>query len=312
MRQLTVCGEDISVFRLVLKQDPDPAERTAAHFLKRVIALSCGVSLPVSDAAGAHNLFIGTRDASEQVKWDGFRITSDADSVYLDGNLARGTLYAAYEFAERYLDYRFFTLGVERISKDGSASIPAGLDLVDNPGFEVRRTTCFTHIRSAELSSHDRLNDCMPTGAAYGGSVGLTSRCHTFAHYLPLSEYYPQHPEYFCERNGVRQGFDSDHTAVQPCLTNPDVIRIITEKILAELRAEPDTPIVELSQNDNQFAHQFPIVGNVSPFDFQSFFQRIEIFRHLFRFLRPQREGEDENRKHQTKICGFDHKRELS
>ena len=252
MRQLTVCGADISAFRLVLKQDPDPAERTAVHFLKRVIELSCGVSLPVSDARGEHNLFVGTQGPSEQVKWDGFRIASDEDSVYLDGNLARGTLYAAYEFAEKYLDYRYFTLGAERISKEGSASVPAGLDYVNNPGFEVRRTTCYSHVHSAELSSHDRLNDCMPTGAAYGGSVGLTSQCHTFNRYLPLSEYYPEHPEYFCERNGVRQGFDADHMAVQPCLTNPDVIRIITEKILTELRANPDTPIVELSQNDNE------------------------------------------------------------
>ncbi|MBQ4290748.1 MAG: DUF4838 domain-containing protein [Clostridia bacterium] len=252
MRKLTVCGQDISAFCLVLKSNPDPAERTAAHFLKRVIFKSCGVTVPISDHPGEHGILFGFRLPGDAVKWDGFRISSDADSVYLDGNLARGTLYAAYDFAERYLGYRYFTVHTERFSTEGASEVPAWLDLVENPGFEARRTTCFTQVHSAELSAHDRLNDCMPTGPAYGGGLGLTSACHSFHRYLPQEEFFTEHPEYFAERNGVRTGQDEDGNPTQPCLTNPDVLRIVTERILNELRARPNTPIVELSQGDNE------------------------------------------------------------
>ncbi|MBE6599381.1 MAG: DUF4838 domain-containing protein [Ruminococcaceae bacterium] len=252
MRKLTVCGCDISAFTIVIPTIPDPAEKNAAEFLQRVIAASCGVTLPVSDTKTDHSIVLGARETDPQIKWDGFRIVSDENHLYLHGNMARGTLYAAYSFAERYLGYRYFASDCIAIPTDGEGEVPANLNIIDTPGFEVRRTTCHTHVRSAEYAAHARLNDCMPTGDEYGNGVGLTGECHTFCRYISPDEYYDEHPEYFALRNGKRMGWDEDHCPAQLCLTNPDVLRIVTEKALQRLRENPDMKVLELSQNDNE------------------------------------------------------------
>lgn len=252
MRKLTVCGCDISAFTIVIPTIPNPAEKNAADFLQRVISASCGVNLPISDAKTEHSIVLGSRKTDPQLKWDGFRTVTDDNHAYLFGNIARGTLYAAYDFAEKYLGHRYFTLDTEKNPTEGEAEVPCGLNTVDNPAFSARRTTCYTHMQSAELSSHDRLNDCMPTGDEYGGGMGLTGECHTFCRLISPDEYYADHPEYFALRDGKRLDYNEDHSPAQLCLTNPDVLRIVTEKILARLREHPDTPVIELSQNDNE------------------------------------------------------------
>ena len=100
MRKLTVCGTDIAEYAIVLNPVPDSVEKTAAEFLQSVIETCCGVKLPVLGKA-EYGIYIGTREASDKVKLDGFRITTDDKNVYLDGNVPRGTLYAAFDFAEK-------------------------------------------------------------------------------------------------------------------------------------------------------------------------------------------------------------------
>jgi len=204
MRKLTVCGCDISEYTIVLNPVPDPAEKTAAEFLVRVIETACGVKLPVSDTA-ERGICIGTREKSDEVKWDGFRITTDDKNLYLDGNIPRGTLYAAYDFAEKYLGYRYFAADCEVIPTEGEADVPCNFHTVDNPGFEARRSDCYTHMKSSEFCTHLRLNDCMPCSAdEWGGCTNVTGDCHTFARRLPGEKYFAEHPEYYSLRDGER------------------------------------------------------------------------------------------------------------
>ncbi|MBE6598840.1 MAG: DUF4838 domain-containing protein [Ruminococcaceae bacterium] len=248
MRKLTICGCDIAEYTIVLNPIPEPADVTAAEFLVRVIETACGVTLPIADRA-ERGIYIGTREACDEVKLDGFRITTDDKNVYLDGNMARGTLYAAFDFAEKYIGYRHFAIDCEVIPTDGEGEVPVGLNIIDNPGMEVRRTTCHTHMRSPEFSVHCRLNDCCGASEALGGCTNYGA-CHSMGDYLKGSEYFAEHPEYFCLSGGKRIPCEGGSGPGNPCLTNPDVLRIITDKILAELREHPERTIVELSQTD--------------------------------------------------------------
>ncbi|MBQ4289692.1 MAG: hypothetical protein II719_00690, partial [Clostridia bacterium] len=162
MKHVTICGTDLSRFSIVLNKDPAPAERTAADFLRRVFSVSAGIEVPVVCESAPHGICLGSRPAADSVKWDGFRITAREGSLFLDGNIPRGTLYAAFSLAERFLGYRYFSDDTEVIPTEGEAAIPADLDIVDNPGFEGRRTTICAAVRSPQLSAHLRLNDCMP------------------------------------------------------------------------------------------------------------------------------------------------------
>ncbi len=253
MLHLTVCGIPIAAYTIVLPPIPDPAEKTAAEFLQRVITSACGVTLPITDTPTDHSILLGTREACAEVKWDGFRITcgdtaADHCHLCLDGNIPRGTLYAAYEFAEKYMGYRRFALDCEVIPTEGEADVPRGLDTINNPAFEVRRCSNYDMLNDAEFAAMTRLNACLygDVKAKHGGTVYDFMDCHTYQKYCSAREYGESHPEYFALVNGVRE----NQPGHQLCLTNPDVLRIVTENVLKELREHPDTAIIDFSQED--------------------------------------------------------------
>ncbi len=229
---------------------------TAAEFLQKVIKKSCGVTLPVSTEKSAHSIMIGTREPSPEVKWDGFRTTTDADHLYLDGNIPRGTLYAAYDFAEKYLGYRMFAHDCEVISKDGTAHVPAGLALIDNPQFDLRSSDWAGFTAHNDFCAHARVNAGYGVSQpeSLGGTTTFTDD-HSMQFWIcPPSKYYAEHPEYYALWEGERlptSGGKNNFNG-QLCLTNPDVLKIAIENVLDRLRANPGMTIVEVSHADNQ------------------------------------------------------------
>ncbi len=68
---------------------------------------------------------------------------------------------------------------------------------------------------------------------------------HTFNALVPPAKYFAQHPEYYSLVRGRRT---SDRA--QLCCTNPDVVRICTEAIRRQMRANSDVAVFSVSQND--------------------------------------------------------------
>jgi hypothetical protein len=68
---------------------------------------------------------------------------------------------------------------------------------------------------------------------------------HTFYPLMPPEEFFDKHPEYYSLIDGKRI-----HERAQLCLSNPDVLRIITERIRERMRKSPDFLIYDVSQND--------------------------------------------------------------
>jgi repressor LexA len=71
-------------------------------------------------------------------------------------------------------------------------------------------------------------------GMPYTSGTGPLHFCHTFTKLCPPSLYFYEHPEYFSEVNGKRL-----KERTQLCLTNPDVLRIVTSNVLANIRKDP-------------------------------------------------------------------------
>ncbi|HEX3072089.1 MAG TPA: DUF4838 domain-containing protein, partial [Ignavibacteriales bacterium] len=67
---------------------------------------------------------------------------------------------------------------------------------------------------------------------------------HTFQTLLPPEKYFKEHPEYFALRNGLRN-------PEEPCLSAPDVLRIMADELRARMKANPQAKIWSVSQNDN-------------------------------------------------------------
>ena len=71
---------------------------------------------------------------------------------------------------------------------------------------------------------------------------------HTFDLLLPPEKYFAEHPEYYALIDGKRT---AKHLYSQPCLSNPDVLRIMIEGIRSWLRDNPEARLVSVSQNDS-------------------------------------------------------------
>ncbi len=256
MKKLTICGTNVAEYAIVLKSIPAPAEKTAAEFLQKVIETSCGEKLPITTTA-ENGIYIGTREASPDIKWDGFRMSTDDKNLYLDGNIPRGTLYAAYDFAEKYLGYRHFVADCEVIPTDGEADVPCRLNVIDNPTFEERRCDWCEFEEHIDFMNHSRLNTQpisgfgTSLGEELGGAVLSPWDCHSFGKLLPGDVYFKEHPEYYALVDGQRIPANNGGGPGQLCLTNPDVLRIVTENVLKQLRENPDLPFVEVSHCDN-------------------------------------------------------------
>lgn len=69
---------------------------------------------------------------------------------------------------------------------------------------------------------------------------------HTFERILPSDVYGKDHPEYYSLINGERR----PGKASQWCLTNPEVLEIVTLKIDSIFKANPDKSMISVSQND--------------------------------------------------------------
>jgi hypothetical protein len=99
-----------------------------------------------------------------------------------------------------------------------------------------------------DLAARNKANgNRMDLKEKHGGKVRFGKRMfvHTFNRLLSPGKYFKDHPEYFSELNGVRTAKRS-----QLCLTNPDVLRIVTKAVLRDIREDPTAKLFSVSQND--------------------------------------------------------------
>jgi len=145
------------------------------------------------------------------------------DAVNIAG-VGEGTLFAAYELLER-LGVRWFMPG--RLGTVVPASKTITLDLgrtVQSPSFPAR------HFQMGDPEWQRRLR-C--------GGVQFPS-----AHGLPVPQsLFATHPEYFALVNGQRY-------AGQICVSNPDVVKIVTAAIRDYFRQYPNERVIGMGPND--------------------------------------------------------------
>jgi len=238
-----------SAVSVVVPETAGATVRYAAEELCAHVRTMTGVSLPtVSAADGAAVRFREVTDP--KLGTDGFRLRTEGGDLIVEGG-RRGVLYGVYELLETYGGCGWYSSRTTVVPSRDRFEVPADLNVTQKPAF-VARELLWYDTRNTVFGARLRLNANfhMPTerqgGNEYrfGGGLG---NCHTFAKLVPVDEYYDAHPEYFSEAGGRRL---KDHT--QLCLTNPDVLRIVTEKVIAAIARDPGAKYFGVSQNDWQ------------------------------------------------------------
>lgn len=255
-------------FRIVLKDTADekfavsipdkfsPAEATAKEELENYLDKIVKNKMLI-DGREIKKIALNLKK-SRKMQTEEWEIFSNGDTLYINGG-ERGILYGVYHFLEDFCNVHWWTPNEEFIPPKADLNLK-NVKVSGKPAFFYRDI-----YRSGEKNdsgrffARNRLNrsGSYPMSEAYGGSVtyGSPNHCHTFRLYLPFDKY-KDHPEYFAMVNGERKLYKRS----QLCMTNPEVRKIMLEKLRAYIKADIEkaaakglsAPVLyEISMNDD-------------------------------------------------------------
>jgi len=255
--RLTLADRGRSEFRIVIAADASPAEKHAAGELQHFLREISGAELPIGDDRAemtAHEILVGDsahlRALNEKIDWEGlgsegFVMRTSGGHLILAGGRLRGSMYAVYTFLEEVLGCRWFTPKVARIPRRERVEV-GPLNARQVPALEYREPY-YAEAFDADWAARNRMNgSASRLDEARGGKIVYHGFVHTFYSLLPPDQYFQEHPEYYSEINGRRTA-----EYAQLCLTNPEVVRLVAERVKAWLRESPEANIVSVSQNDS-------------------------------------------------------------
>ena len=262
VKKILIAGRPISDFAISYDRMLKPMNYAhMCNVLQRYIAYTCGTICNVHRGMWLKDtpeFIVGPCSKNpalpENLGEDTVYIEVKDGNVHLTGEGSRGPVYAVFQFLERFLGWRFFTKDLEFCKPQEVIDIPEGAKYIYTPPFSYRQEN-WESAFNTEYAAKRMINAQACLTDAYGGGHHYVRhlQCHTFDD-LMLKRDYPDHPEYFADVKGEDQDSDTQPPPdgmEELCLTNPDVLRIVTEKIGHWLERERHPRLVSISQNDN-------------------------------------------------------------
>jgi len=257
---------NLSDWDIIIAEDTRSCEIYAAEEFQSHFAQASGLHLPIIRQAnpttnGQRHIFVGSSPAmvtskvgfnTDDFGEEDFRIVVRDDNIAIAGSPkagTRGTLYGVYTFLEDYVGVRFLTDDHTYIPAIGTWRVVGPLDRFYHPPLRFRWSYYGETNQNPAFATRMRINT-VASDAKLGGKTGLNLINHSFFHYLPSQKYGKEHPEYFALVDGERK-LEMGGGGPELCLTNPDVLQIVTDTILDALKKQPDMENISVSQNDN-------------------------------------------------------------
>ena len=235
-------------YTIVQAADASPSVKYAAEELRDFTERMTGVRLPIVTDEGPlpPKAIVLRKNAGGD---DAFRLVVRGTRLHIEGSDVRGVLYGVYELLERFGGCRWYASWHTVVPKLDAFSVPDDLDDAQAPAFLCRDVHWWDYFKG-DFAARNRVNGgSNKLQARHGGNTwrfgGGLGNCHTFERLLPPEKYFDEHPEYFSMVNGVRL-----KERTQLCLTNPDVLRLVTSNVLARIRKDPGAKFYGVSQND--------------------------------------------------------------
>jgi len=252
-----------SDYTIVIDRRCSPSEQHGAEELQMFLEQICGAKLPIrpvnATPVSGPMILVGSSEVLDRLPVDidfealgqeGFVIKTVGPHLVLAGGRLRGSMYACYEFLDKYLGCRWFTAGgptppVSRIPRQETIELPH-IDYQKIPVLEYREPL-YAEAFDGDWAARNRMNSSQASlGQEHGRKIVYKGFVHTFYSLVPPDKYFDEHPEYFSEIDGERTC-----EGAQLCLTNPEVVKVATESVCQWLREDPEANIVSVSQNDS-------------------------------------------------------------
>lgn len=266
LQQAIKDGKKISSYRIELNEDASDSERWAATELQHWLYEISNEYVPMLGMNKTYTggkIVLGYNDTVKSKT--GAAAPADSDetyhyfskdgNVYIYGGKERGTMYGVFSFLENEFGCRWYTPQVNLIPAKPQLSFGT-YDYKESAGIQVRNNFYFEAFDTT-WATRNKMNGRMflwdpkriPNDGGFykeqpGGEETYWS-VHTFFPLMPPDEFFDKHPEYYSLINGKRI-----HERAQLCLSNKDVLKIITERIKENIRKYPKFLIYDVSQND--------------------------------------------------------------
>ena len=251
----TLFEKGLSDYVIVIGTEASESEQWAALELHNWFKEISGATIPVrfdTEKPHKYEIVVGYNKRSaallgsttDQPKPDdeSFTYKNIGPSIVIWGGKERGSMYGVMTFLEREFGCRWYTPQVSVIPKKEKYSFNL-LNFSDSPGIRVRNDFYYEAFNPT-WAARNKINGAMNYRQQTGG-VEAYWAVHTFYRFMPPDEFFNQHPEYYSLIDGKRT---FDHA--QLCLTNPDVLDIVTERLKKTMRENPNNLIYSVSQND--------------------------------------------------------------
>lgn len=240
-----------TVWSVRLLQPDQPAVKNAGKEFKRAMKVISGADFADATADAKTSLIlIGVSPELEKTP-DLISIKTKDGNLYLTGGSPRSALYAIYEFLRRELGVRWLWPGAdgEFMPKKDKWNLP-DLSWTFTPKIAYRgfhmcgdwyKVQDFHEWMARNLMNSHRHGHYGKTFK--DAERGFYSIYSSHNVHLP-KEMFASNPEYFALIDGKRY-------ATQPCLTNPDALKLIAERLTKELEKNTQLDIVSLFLPDN-------------------------------------------------------------
>ncbi len=241
-KKLTIADNSLSNFEIVIADGEDTLLNRAANELQKYIDKISEVEIPVvtvdKRVEGKHEIFIGAYPENEFYNPHMIFYKVKGENLIIGGGSPQSVLYSVYTFLENEMGCMWLSPDAEIVPESDKISISAKLDYEYTPDIETRTV----HSRLF-YENHDFADKLKVTYEAFPGYVP-EARVHTFHRFMPGSVFYDQHAEYYALKEGKR-------LTTQLCLSNPDVLRIVTDSVASYFDQHPESHIISVSQDDN-------------------------------------------------------------
>ncbi len=249
----TLFSDGKSGYRIAIDSEASESEIWSAKELQHWLKEISGIELPISTIDQPYSgpqIILGYNILVKQKTGavapadmdESFHYCNVDHDILIYGGKKRGSMYGVMAFLENEFGCRWYTPTVSVIPKRNEKTF-SSFDHSEAPGIRVRNDFYYEAFDSI-WAARNRMNGTLRSRQQPGGVEGYWG-VHTFYPLMPPSEFFAGHPEYYSLIDNIRT-----YKKAQLCLSNPDVLKIVTERIRKRIRENPDYLIYDVSQND--------------------------------------------------------------
>ncbi len=240
--KIKIVDNSVSEYQILIPSEADSVILYAANELHEYLGKITGVKIPVLTAENRnesmHRIFIGDYPENEKYNPHMIFYRVNGEDLLIGGGSPKSVLYSVYTFLENELGCMWLSPVAEMVPESENIILSRNLNFEYTPDIETR-----TVHSKLFYENHEFADKLKVTYEAFPGYVP-EARVHTFHRFMPGYAFYDSHPEYYALRDGKR-------LTTQLCLSNPDVLRIVTDTVASYFERHPESDIISVSQDDN-------------------------------------------------------------